>query len=56
LEPGTSGLILATWEAEVRRIKVQGQLGQKERLSKKYPTQKRAGEVAQVVEHLPSKN
>jgi hypothetical protein len=43
---------LATWEAEIRRIVVQNQCGQivLKTLSQKYPTQKRAGRVAQVVE------
>jgi hypothetical protein len=35
-------VILATWEAKIRRIKVRGQPGQivPETLSQKYPTQK----------------
>jgi hypothetical protein len=51
-------IILATWEAEIRRITVQGQPGQiiQETLSWKYPAWKRAGEVTQVIEHLPSKH
>jgi hypothetical protein len=42
-------VILATQEAEIRRIVVQGQPRQIvcETLSRKYPTQKRAGGVAQ---------
>jgi hypothetical protein len=49
-------VILTTWEAEIRRIKVQASLGQivLETLSQKHPTQKRAGGVSQVVEWLPS--
>jgi hypothetical protein len=48
---------LATQEAEIRRIMVRGQSRQtvQETLSRKYPTQKRAGRGAQVVVHLPSK-
>jgi hypothetical protein len=44
-------IVLATQETEIRRIMVQGQLRQivHEILSQKYPTQKRAGEVAQGV-------
>jgi hypothetical protein len=50
-------IILATQEAEIRKIEVQGQPWQIvcETLSQKYPTQKRAGGVAQVLERLPSK-
>jgi hypothetical protein len=49
-------VILATQEAEIRRLMVQSQLGQIacETLSWKYPTQKWAGRVVQVVECLPS--
>jgi hypothetical protein len=50
-------VILATQEAEIRRIMVQSQPGQivHETPSRKKPSQKRAGGVAQVVEsHLPS--
>jgi hypothetical protein len=49
--------ILATEEAEIRRISVQSQVGQivLKTLSQKYPTQNRTGGVAQVVERLPSK-
>jgi hypothetical protein len=50
-------VILATWEAEVRRITVQSQTGKVAKpYLKNYTTQNRAGEVAQVVEHLPSKH
>jgi hypothetical protein len=44
--------------AEIRRITVQSQPQQMvhETLSQKYPSQKRAGGVTQVVEHLPSKH
>jgi hypothetical protein len=42
-------IILATWEAEIKRTEVQ------ENLSQKYPTQNRVDGVAQAVEHLPSK-
>jgi hypothetical protein len=54
--PGASGSYL--WEAVVRRIMVWGQPGQKKskNLSQKYPAQKRAVRVAQVVKHLPSKH
>jgi hypothetical protein len=50
-------VILATQEAEIRRIAVQGQPGQTvyEPLSGKYPTYKRAGGVVHVVQFLPSK-
>jgi hypothetical protein len=50
-------VILATQEAEISRIVVQSQPGQivPETLSGKYPSQGRAGNVAQVVEQLPSK-
>jgi hypothetical protein len=43
-------------EAKIRRIKVQGQPEQivQETLSRKYPTQKRTGGMAQVVEYLTS--
>jgi hypothetical protein len=47
-------IILATQEAEIRKIPVQGSLGKKT-LSRKYPTQKRTGGVVQVIEHQPSK-
>jgi hypothetical protein len=44
-------IVLATQEAEIRRITVPSQPGQtvREILSQKYPSQKRAGEVAQGV-------
>jgi hypothetical protein len=47
-------VILATWEAEIKRIAVQGQPRQivYETLAQKYLTQKRAGRVVQV----PSKH
>jgi hypothetical protein len=50
-------VILATQEAEIRRIVVIGQPRQNESktLSQKCPTQKRADRVAQVPELLPSK-
>jgi hypothetical protein len=49
-------IILVTQEAEIRRIEFQGQPRQivAKTLSRRYPIQKRAGRVAQVVEHLPS--
>jgi hypothetical protein len=48
--------MLATQEAEIRRIEVQGQLGQivPKTLSQNDPSQKRAGGVAQVI-RVPSK-
>jgi hypothetical protein len=51
-------VILATWKAEIRRITVRDQPRQiiYETLSQKYSTQKRAGGIAQVVEHLSSKS
>jgi hypothetical protein len=55
LEPGLTPIILATQEAEIRRIAVQSQLGQivpETPILKKKKTQNRAGRVAQVVEHL----
>jgi hypothetical protein len=50
-------VILASQEAEIRRIVVQGPPRQivQETLSQKYSTQKKAGGVAQVVECLPNK-
>jgi hypothetical protein len=47
-------VILATQEAEISRVMAQGQSKQIvfETLSQKYPTQKRAGRVAQVVEEM----
>jgi hypothetical protein len=49
-------LILATQEEEIKRITFQSQPRQivHEILSRKYPTQKRAGGVTHVVEYLPS--
>jgi hypothetical protein len=51
-------VILPTWEAEMRRISAWGQPIEiaQETLSQKYPTQKRADRVVQVVEWLPSKH
>jgi hypothetical protein len=51
-------VIPATQEVEVRRIAVRNQLGKivHETLSWKYSTSNRAGRVAQVVEHMPSKS
>jgi hypothetical protein len=45
-------------ETEIRRITVQSQTKQtvQETTYGKYATQKRAGRVTQVVEHLPSQN
>jgi hypothetical protein len=43
-------LIPATQEAEIRRIKVQSQPRQIVQISRKYPSQKRAGRVAQGVD------
>jgi hypothetical protein len=50
-------VILAIWEAEISRIMVWSQPRQtvSETLTGKYPTPKKAGRVAQVVEHLPRK-
>jgi hypothetical protein len=47
----TQPIILATQEAEIRRVAVQSQLGQivQETLSQKNPSQKRAGGMAQSV-------
>jgi hypothetical protein len=42
-------VILATWEAEIRRIRFQSQGTYPKSLSEKYPPEKRAGEVAQGV-------
>jgi hypothetical protein len=52
-----TSVILATREAEIRRILVQSQPGKivLKTLSQKNPAQKRAGGVAQVIELLPSK-
>jgi hypothetical protein len=50
-------VILATQEAEIKKIIVQSQPGENsETLSQKYLTQKRAGRAIQAVEHLPSKH
>jgi hypothetical protein len=50
-------VILATHETQIRRIIVQSQPGEivHKTLSQKYATPKKAGGVAYVVEHLPSK-
>jgi hypothetical protein len=50
-------IILATQEAEIRRITVQARPGKQfiRPYLPKYPTRKKAGGVTQVVEHLPSK-
>jgi hypothetical protein len=60
LKPGTSGLTpisLATQEAKIRMTAVPAQPVQivHESLSRKYPTQSKAGGVAQMIEHLASK-
>jgi hypothetical protein len=49
-------VILATQEAKIRKIAVQGQSEQivHKTLSQKYPTQNRAGGMAEVVGHLPN--
>jgi hypothetical protein len=51
-------VILATLEAEIRRITVQSQPVQIvcKTLSQKYSTQKETGRVAQVVKSLPNKH
>jgi hypothetical protein len=51
-------VILDTLEAVIRKIAVQGQPGQivHETLSRKYPTQKGSGGVAQVVQYLLSQH
>jgi hypothetical protein len=51
-------VILAIQEAEIRRIMVRSQTWQIvcETLSQKYPMQKRAGGVTQVVQYLPTKH
>jgi hypothetical protein len=53
-------IILATWEAQTRRIAVQSQPRQivLETLSQKYPTHKKKKKKLAVVqtEHLPSKH
>jgi hypothetical protein len=50
-------VILATQEAEIRRIAVQSQPGHivRETLSRKIPNQKKAGVMDQEVECMPSK-
>jgi hypothetical protein len=50
-------VVLATQEAEIRKIIVQSQSWQVAQAEPilKIPTQKKAGGVGQVVEHLPSK-
>jgi hypothetical protein len=47
-----TSVILATQEAVIRAMEVRGQPGQivGETLSQKYPTQKRAGRVAQIID------
>jgi hypothetical protein len=49
-------VILASWEAEIRRMQVRSQPQQIvcKTLSQKHPTQKRAGRVVPVVECLPA--
>jgi hypothetical protein len=44
-------VILAIWEAEIRRIEVRGQPRQQKQdpFSKQHPIEKRSGGVAQVV-------
>jgi hypothetical protein len=51
-------VILATQKAEFRRIVVRSQPGQivHETLSRKNPSHKRAGRMAQVVQRLPTKH
>jgi hypothetical protein len=58
VEAERTPVILATQKAEIRRTMVQGQPRQTvcKTLSPKYPTQNRAGRVAEVVECLPSKH
>jgi hypothetical protein len=46
-------VILATQEAESKRLRSQPSLGRLQDLSEKYPTPKRAGGVAQVPKCLP---
>jgi hypothetical protein len=48
-------VVLATQEAEIRRMDAPNQPGQivRETLSGKYSIQHRAGGVVQVVKHLP---
>jgi hypothetical protein len=47
-------VILATQEAEIRRIEARSQPRQtvQETLSQKYSTKSKAGRVAQVIEHM----
>jgi hypothetical protein len=55
LQPGAIGSCLSTLEADMRRITVEGQPGQKnvcETLAQKYLTQKSTGRMAQMVECL----
>jgi hypothetical protein len=51
-------VIPATQEAQIRRTEVRSQPRQTvyKTLLRKYPTEKRAGRVAQVVEPLPNKH
>jgi hypothetical protein len=51
-------VILATQEAEIRRIVIQSQSRQivHKTLSRKNPSQKRVGGVAQVIKCLPNKH
>jgi hypothetical protein len=53
-----TSVILASQEAAIRRVEVQSQPRQIvwKALSRKNPSQKRAGGVAQVVEHLSSQD
>jgi hypothetical protein len=55
---GTNGSDLSTQKAKIKRIDIRSQPQQivHKTLSQKYPTQKRAGRVTQVLEHLPSKH
>jgi hypothetical protein len=48
--------ILATWEAEIRRTVVRGQLRQSDMLISKTTRAKWTGGVAQAVEHLLCKH
>jgi type IV secretory pathway TrbF-like protein len=50
----SSQALVATQEAEIRRIIVQGQLGQIAQEALKRAQKKRDGGVAQVIEHLLS--
>jgi hypothetical protein len=56
--PWLTPIILATQEAEIRRITVRSQQGANslETLPQKYTTQNRAGRVVQLVECLLSKH